>query len=143
MSFKDNFKSFIASQVEAACDVIMIGAHKYALTQSGDITPEQQEKLDAIQENLKELIYQQVVQNLTEEQLKDYKLDSPQVTPITAEKKIWVVPVCRTGYAFRTIEVLASSEDEAIELALDESGNHDFSEKDADYSAPDGASPKF
>lgn len=43
------------------------------------------------------------------------------------------VEVCRTGYGFNTIEVEASCADEAMMKALDEAGNHYYSEKDADY----------
>lgn len=50
----------------------------------------------------------------------------------------WSVDVCRTSYAHLTIEVYANSEAEAVEKALDEAGDHEFTEKDADYSAPDG-----
>jgi hypothetical protein len=177
MSFKDSFKQFIDRQVEQTVELIFGNAHGYAMTKSGDITPEQQEKLDAIKEDLKELVYKQAVDNLTEEQLKDYKLDSPQLTntntcdncgfdmgegfencgasedgvcpecgqdsPETEKESIWQVPVCRTGYGSRTIEVLASSEEEAIERAIEEAGNHEFSENDADYSASDGAFKAF
>ena len=53
---------------------------------------------------------------------------------ITPKKKKYSVEICRTSYAFTTIEVEAESEEEAEDLAYDEAGNHDFSEKDADYS---------
>lgn len=59
---------------------------------------------------------------------------------IKGEKRTWSVPICRTSYAHKTLEVIATSEAEAIEKALDDAGDHEFSEKDADYSAPDGAS---
>lgn len=45
----------------------------------------------------------------------------------------YVVSVCRTSYAFRDIEVRAKNEKEAKRLALDQAGDHEFSEKDADY----------
>jgi hypothetical protein len=48
-------------------------------------------------------------------------------------KKSYTVPVVRTSYAFRNVTVLASSEKEAHKLALEEAGNHEFSEKSADY----------
>ena len=72
--------------------------------------------------------------------------DSPQgdaAPEELQEEVIWQVPVCRTGYGSRTIEVLATSEAQAIERALDEAGNYEFSENDADYSAPDGAFRAF
>lgn len=43
------------------------------------------------------------------------------------------IPVCRTGYGFATITVKAKTQKQAERLALEEAGNHDFSEKDADY----------
>lgn len=42
--------------------------------------------------------------------------------------------VCRTSYSFREIEVEADNEEEAKEKILDEAGDYDYSEKDADYS---------
>lgn len=42
--------------------------------------------------------------------------------------------VCRTSYSFREIEVQAKDEAEAKEKILDEAGDYDYSEKDADYS---------
>jgi hypothetical protein len=58
-----------------------------------------------------------------------------------AKKKKYVVSVCRTGYGFRDIEVEAKDEKEALKLALDEAGNHEFSEKTADYTT-DGLTEK-
>jgi len=149
MSFKDNFKTFISRQVDAAVELVVGSVHDYAMTTSGDITPEQQEKLDEIKSSLKELIEQQTIQNLTEEQIEDYKLgddsvfewDLPSNLEPAAEEetRIWMVPVCRTGWGSRTIEVLAKTEQEAIELAIDAAGSESFSENDAEYSAPDGA----
>ena len=147
MSFQDNFKQFIDRQVEQTVELIFGNAHGYAMTNSGDITPEQQEKLDAIKEDLKQLVETQVTQNLTEEQLKSYGIpnvldedapgfewDAPEEEP-----KVWLVPVCRTGFGHRTIEVTARTEQEAIHLAIDAAGGESFSENDAEYSAPDGA----
>lgn len=59
---------------------------------------------------------------------------------IKGEKRTWSVPICRTSYAHKTIGVVATSEAEAIEKAIDAAGDHEFSENNADYSAPDGAS---
>ena len=58
---------------------------------------------------------------------------------VPQENKLWRVPVLRTGFASRTIDVMAKTEQEAIDLAIDEAGGHEFSENDAEYSAPDGA----
>jgi hypothetical protein len=63
----------------------------------------------------------------------------PEVKCDTPQERIWTVPVCRTSYGHRKIEVIATTEAEAIEKAIDEAGNESFSESDADYSAPDGA----
>lgn len=78
MAFVDNFKNHISSQVDAAVDSVFVNSHGYALTESGDITPEQQAELDTIKESLKRLIEIQVTQNLTEEQLKLYGIQIPQ-----------------------------------------------------------------
>jgi len=49
------------------------------------------------------------------------------------ELETYNIEVCRIGYSFKTIEVDATSQKEAEELALDEAGSHEFSEKDAEY----------
>jgi len=43
------------------------------------------------------------------------------------------IEVCRIGYGYKTIEVEATSQEEAENMALDEAGDHEFSEKDAEY----------
>jgi hypothetical protein len=43
------------------------------------------------------------------------------------------IEVCRTGYGFAQISVIARTIEEAEELALEEAGNYEFREKDADY----------
>lgn len=43
------------------------------------------------------------------------------------------VNICRTSFAFANVRVKANSLDEATERALNEAGNHSYSEKDADY----------
>jgi len=53
--------------------------------------------------------------------------------------KLWNVPVMRTAYSHNLIAVSARTEEEAIELALDQAGSEEFSEKSAEYEAPDGA----
>jgi len=121
----ENLKSIINKQVDDAVDLIFANAHGVAMTTSGDITPEQQLQLDNIQEQLKTLVYNQVTQNIPEQE--------------EAPVKQWNVPILRTGYGHAMIAVSARTEEEAIEKAIDEAGNESFSEKDADYSAPDGA----
>ena len=74
MSFKQNFDQFVEKQVEAAVDLMFANAHGYAMTDSGDITPEQAFKLDEIKNDLKELIITQTLQNLTEEQKSELNL---------------------------------------------------------------------
>lgn len=53
--------------------------------------------------------------------------------PSTATEQIFDVDVCRTGYGFATIQVRATSEFEAQQAALDQAGDHLFSEKDSEY----------
>lgn len=43
------------------------------------------------------------------------------------------IEVVRTGIGFNTITIKAKNQKEAEEKALDEAGNHEFSEKDAEY----------
>lgn len=45
---KESFKKFIQTQIESAVDLIFANAHGYAMTTSGDITPEQTIQLDKI-----------------------------------------------------------------------------------------------
>lgn len=143
MEFKKNFQEFIDRNVESAFELIFGNAHGYAMTNSGDITPEQQAKLDSLKEDLKSLVMTQVIQNLDEKQRKYYGIQEEPVAEATQEEtpqpRIWKVPVCRTGFGSRTINVIATTEAEAIEKAIDEAGNHEFSENDAEYTAPDGA----
>jgi ornithine cyclodeaminase/alanine dehydrogenase-like protein (mu-crystallin family) len=54
----------IKYEVESKIDEIFVDAHQEANTKSGDITPDQQMKLDNIIDELSELIYEQVKQNL-------------------------------------------------------------------------------
>ena len=53
--------------------------------------------------------------------------------------KKYRVHVCRIGYGHATIEVTASTAKKAEGLALEEAGNHDFTEKSSEYTCPDGA----
>lgn len=53
--------------------------------------------------------------------------------PSTAAEQIFDVDVCRTGFGFATIQIRASSEFEAQQAALDQAGDHLFSEKDSEY----------
>jgi hypothetical protein len=47
--------------------------------------------------------------------------------------KKYKVKVCRISYAHRDLEVEATNIREARQKALDEAGNYEFSEHDADY----------
>lgn len=47
--------------------------------------------------------------------------------------KEFVVDLCRTGFGFASIEVLAKDEFEAQQLALDSAGNLDYNEKSSEY----------
>jgi hypothetical protein len=49
----------------------------------------------------------------------------------------YTVTVIRTSYASRDIEVEAENEILAKEMAMDESGNHLYSEHNADYAVED------
>jgi hypothetical protein len=53
--------------------------------------------------------------------------------------KTYKVSICRTASAFIDVEVKAMSEEQAVDVASDEAGDHLYSEKSADYSFPDGA----
>lgn len=44
------------------------------------------------------------------------------------------ITVCRTSYAFHTIEVEAEDLNEAENKALEEAGDHEYLEKSAEYS---------
>jgi len=48
--------------------------------------------------------------------------------------KKFKVEVCRTGFSFTTIEVEAKNKKEAKKQAVEQAGDHEFSEKDANYS---------
>lgn len=126
---EDTFKVFVEVRVSEAINNIFAQAHEWAKTNSGDITPAQVKELDKLQEKLTRLVIEQTVQNIGV---------SPDENSLPEAK--WTVPVCRTAYAHHTMEVTARTEEEAIEKALDAAGDIEFSEKDADYSAPNGAS---
>jgi len=51
----------------------------------------------------------------------------------TLVEKEFLVPVSRVGYSNRTMSVLAFTQDEANDKALDEAGNHEYSEHTSDY----------
>ena len=43
------------------------------------------------------------------------------------------IQICRVSYAFNTVEIEASSQEEAEATVLDLCGDYNFSEKEADY----------
>jgi hypothetical protein len=45
----------------------------------------------------------------------------------------YLVNVCRTAWGFNTLEVEADSPEQAKNIALDEAGNHLYSEKESEY----------
>lgn len=57
------------------------------------------------------------------------------VSPSEPKERIWKVEVCRTSTAFRTIEVIATTEEQAIDKAVDEAGGEEFGSGEADYTA--------
>lgn len=59
-----------------------------------------------------------------------------------SNKKTYSVPVVRIGYGFKNIEVEANSQEEAEQLALDEAGDHEYSEKESQYEIEDSPRPK-
>ena len=125
---QEQLKTFIEQQVNYAMDLIFNNAHSAAMTTSGDITPEQQLQLDNIQDQLKALVYTQVMQNLSQDA-------EPEELPM----REWNVPVMRTGYSHNLIAVSARTEAEAIEKAIDAAGGEEFSENSSEYEATDGA----
>jgi hypothetical protein len=57
-------------------------------------------------------------------------------------KQKFSIPVVRIGYGFKNIEVEANSQEEAEQLALDEAGDHEYSEKESNYEIEDSPRPK-
>lgn len=57
-------------------------------------------------------------------------------------QKEFDIPVCRVGIGFTKITVQAKNRKEAEIKALDEAGDHDYSEKDAEYEVVDGIKKK-
>lgn len=51
----------------------------------------------------------------------------------------FLVKVTRISYAFRDIVVEAENEKEAMDKALNQAGDQEFSERSAEYGADDGA----
>ena len=49
------------------------------------------------------------------------------------EEKEYNIQVCRTGIGFATITVHATTQEEAEEQALEEAGDHNYNENNADY----------
>lgn len=166
-------QEFIDKQVEDTLELVFANAHGFAMTTSGDITPEQQAKLESIKEELKKLINTQVTQNMEvvpaaqKVQVTAYDDESGAAWKLmfgdetvedgfdsTTDAEMWArdngyipmsqtpeeyeVSVCRTGYGFHKILVQARSQEEAEELALEEAGDHEYSEKSSEYTL-DGA----
>lgn len=52
-------------------------------------------------------------------------------------KRDYYIPVTRISYGFAVIHVQAEAINEAEQMALDQAGNHEFSEKSADYELTD------
>ena len=124
---QEQLNTYIGQVVDAAAEEIFEKAHGAAMTTSGDITPEQQERLDNTKQQLKKLVQEQVEMNL--------QLEDTEEAPM----KEWNVAVLRTGYSHTMMAVKARTEQEAIDLALDEAGGESFSEKSSNYEALDGA----
>lgn len=58
-------------------------------------------------------------------------------------EKEFDIEIVRTGIGFRTIRVKAKNQKEAEEKALEEAGDHEFSEKDAEYDVADSSNKKL
>ncbi len=54
----------IQGKADNAIDVLFEDIHRDVETKSGDITPDQEARLAKVKEDLKQIIYSQVVQNL-------------------------------------------------------------------------------
>lgn len=54
-------------------------------------------------------------------------------TPPSQELKKFVIPVTRIGYAYRDMEVMAISQEDAEDKALNEAGNFEFTERESEY----------
>lgn len=63
-----------------------------------------------------------------------WEIVSCEPTPEEPKAKEWKIEVCRTSYAHRTIKVMATTYEEACEFALEQAGDYEYSESDADYS---------
>ncbi len=50
------------------------------------------------------------------------------------EMAVYKIRLCRTAYAFTTVDIEAVSADAAVDRALDYSGDYSYLEKDAEYS---------
>ena len=59
-----NLKLLIKNQLDGAIDGVFVTIHNHAKTKSGDITPYQELKLRELSEQLADLIFEQVTQNL-------------------------------------------------------------------------------
>jgi len=153
---KEELKSFIDEQTEGTVELVFASAHGAAMTNSGDITPAQQLELEDIKDKLKRLVYEQVTQNMAPEvnACAECKFDMgsgfencgasedgvcPECGTDNTPEKQWNVPVLRTSFSHTMMAVSARNEQEAIALAIDESGDEIFSENSANYEAPDGA----
>ena len=102
----------------------------------GDIDNEQDFKLENAEEQ--QIIYLADLLTIKEE---DASTAGPILYPVSDEDEEYSVNVCRTAYGFKTIEVMAKSAPEAIEKALEEAGDHSFSEKSSEYTE-DGVTVK-
>lgn len=57
------------------------------------------------------------------------------------EKQKFIIPVIRSGFGSRNIEVEAISQEQAERLALEEAGDHEFSEHTSEYDIDGGFKP--
>ena len=75
--------------------------------------------------------------------LLDYAMDgyiahkTEQKAKVTPKVKEFTIPLVRVSYAFKSVNVKATTLEEAQAIALDMAGDLDYSEKDAEYKIDD------
>lgn len=60
---KTKLKEVIQVQLDHSIEGVFFFAHSFAKTKHGDITPDQQLRLDKLQADIAELIFEQTIQN--------------------------------------------------------------------------------
>lgn len=101
------------------------------------------EYLDKMDDQVVANFIREIVFSLPEEQRREAIIKHlPEINTVQHDEpqpRVWTVEVCRTATAFKVITVIATTEEEACEKAIDEAGNEEFGSGEAEYSTPDGA----